>query len=98
MRLALALALYTGQRRGDHILMTWADVDKGVIQVIQETGEEGQQKTKKKVWVPIHRDLRAELDRVDRRSTRILTGERGRPLTLRDLILRGSASTSASSW
>jgi hypothetical protein len=31
--------------------------------------------------VPIHRNLQAELDRVQRRSVRILTGQRGMPLT-----------------
>ena len=68
LRLAMMLALYTGQRRSDLLRMTWADVDKGVIQVVQDGGDVGQQKTGKKVWVPIHRDLRAELDRVKRRS------------------------------
>jgi hypothetical protein len=48
MRLALMLALYTGQRQSDLIRMTWNDVDKGAIQVVQEDGVEGQQKTKKK--------------------------------------------------
>ena len=79
LRLAAALAHYTGQRRGDLLVMTWKDVDQGVIHVVHEGGVEGQEKTKKKVWVPIHRDLRVELDRVERRSTRILTGNRGRP-------------------
>jgi hypothetical protein len=82
LRLAVALALYTGQRRSDLIVMTWADVDKGMIKVVHDDGSEGQQKTKKKVSVPIHRDLRSELDRVDRRSIRILTGNRGRPFTV----------------
>ena len=62
--------------------MTWADVDTGRIQVVQEDGAEGQKKTGKKVWVPIHRDLKVELDRVERRSVMILTGERGRPFKL----------------
>jgi integrase len=81
MRLAMMLALYTGQRSSDLIRMTWADVDTGIIKVIQESGEEGQKKTKKKVWVPIHRDLRTELALVERRSVRILVGARGRPFT-----------------
>jgi integrase len=82
MRLALMLALYTGQRQSDLIRMSWNDVDQGAIQVVQEDGSEGQKKTKKKVWVPIHRNLKAELDRVQRRSVRILTGQRGLPLTI----------------
>ena len=35
--------------------------------------------------MPIHRDLKAELDRTERRSVFILTGDRGRPLTLEGL-------------
>jgi integrase len=85
MRLALMLALFTGQRQSDLVRMTWSDVDEGVIQVVQEDGVEGQKKTKKKVWVPIHRELRLELSRVKRRSVRILTGHRGRPLTIESL-------------
>lgn len=81
LRLAMVLSLYTGQRRSDVIHMTWADVDAGAVQVVQEDGTEGQKKTKKKVWVPIHRDLLSELQRVERRSTRILTGDRGLPFT-----------------
>lgn len=75
LRRALMLALYTGQRSVDLVPMTWADVDAGVIRVTQE-------KTGKRVWIPLHRDLRAELDGVVRSSTRILTGEAGRPFTL----------------
>jgi integrase len=82
MRLALMLALSTGQRPSDLIRMSWADVDKCVIQVVQEDGSEGQKKTKKKVWVPIHRNLHAEVDRVQRRSVRILTGQRGLPFSI----------------
>jgi integrase len=81
LRLALMLALYTGQRQSDLIRMTWSDVDDGAVQVVQEDGSEGQKKTKKKVWVPIHKELKAELDRVERRSVRILAGKRGRPFT-----------------
>ena len=82
LRRAMMLALYTGQRRGDLIVMTWADVDQGAIQVVRDDGMIGQQKTRKRVWVPLHRELRAELAGVSRTSTRILTGERGQPYTL----------------
>jgi integrase len=75
MRCAMALALYTGQRRGDVLRMNWSDVDHGAVQVIQE-------KTGKRAWIPLHRDLRTELSDVDRHSTRILTGDRGKPLRL----------------
>jgi Phage integrase family len=82
MRLAAMLALYTRQRQGDLIVMTWADVNTGAIRVVHGDEPEGQEKTGKKVWVPLHRDLRSDLDRVERRSTRILTGQRGRPFKL----------------
>jgi len=59
--------------------MTWSHVDQGAIQLVQEDGAMGQKKTGKRVRVPIHRDLKAELDRVERRSSFILTGDRGRP-------------------
>lgn len=69
---AMSLALYTGQRRSDLLPMSWADVDQGVIKVVQV-------KTGVRVWIPLHRDLRAVLANMERRSTRILTGDRGRP-------------------
>lgn len=75
MRHAMMLGLYTGQRCSDVLPMNWADVDRGVIAVVQE-------KTRKKVWIPLHRDLRAELETTERCSTKILTGERGRPWKL----------------
>ena len=71
---AMALALYTGQRRSDLLPMKWSDVDQGVIKVTQE-------KTGVQVWIPLHRDLRDVLAGMERRSTRILTGDRGRPWT-----------------
>lgn len=78
LRRVMMVALYTGQRASDLIKMTWRHVDAGVIQVIQE-------KTNKPAWIPLHRDLRAELERGERRSTHILVGERGRPLKLEGL-------------
>lgn len=54
-RRAVVLGLYTGQREGDCIRMTWADYDGTAIRVTQE-------KTGAKLWVPCHTALRAELD------------------------------------
>lgn len=53
-RRAIVLGLYTGQREGDCIRMTWADYDGSAIRVVQE-------KTGAKLWVPCHAALRAEL-------------------------------------
>jgi integrase len=49
----------SGQRRGDVLRMTWTDVDQGIVQVVQE-------KTGKRAWIPLHRDLRAELTSAER--------------------------------
>lgn len=55
-RLALSLMLYTGQRRSDVVRMGPSDVQHGMIYVNQE-------KTAASLWIPIHSDLQAELDR-----------------------------------
>jgi integrase len=47
-----AHALYTGQRQGDVLAMLKSDIGDGEIRVIQE-------KTRKPLWIPLHRDLRA---------------------------------------
>ncbi len=65
LRLAIALMLYTGQRIGDVCAMRWSQIDGDVIEVKQS-------KTGKTVWIPIHRELRAELSRVPRKSVFIL--------------------------
>ena len=53
-RRAYLLALYTGQRKGDLVLMTRAHRKDGAIRVLQgKTGEE--------LWMPEHRELAAEL-------------------------------------
>jgi hypothetical protein len=46
-----ALALYTGQRYSDVIKMGWSDIREGQIQVEQD-------KTSKKLWVPMHKALK----------------------------------------
>ena len=54
-RLALALALYTGQRAADLIRMGKQHVRDGGINVVQ-------QKTGARVWISMHDDLKAILD------------------------------------
>ena len=56
-RLAYALMLYTGQRRGDVIRMGWQNVRDGRISVVQ-------QKTRTRVSIPIHPALMAELQAI----------------------------------
>jgi len=77
-RLMLMLLLYTGQRIGDVLAMTWADYDGSYIKVKQE-------KTGAKVEVYCHRVLKGELERW-RASQQIigqtiLTRYDGRPLS-----------------
>jgi len=70
----ILLALYTGQRQGDVLKMTWADYDGEGIKVVQ-------QKTGTELWIPCHSVLKAHLDRwkATRASTHICTSSNGRP-------------------
>jgi integrase len=74
-RLASALLLYTGQRRSDVHRMTWADVTGASIRVVQ-------QKTGRKLAIPLHRELVAVLDTADRNHVTIINTEHGQPFTV----------------
>lgn len=69
---AVALALYTGQRLGDVLAMKWSDIESGAIWVVQE-------KTGKRLLIPIHRDLQAVLDAIPKTAVTILTNSDGLP-------------------
>jgi len=71
---AVKLALFTGQRRSDLVKMEWSQYNGEFIEV-------SQQKTGELLWIPCHKELRAELDRMPRIAKTILVGERGAPLT-----------------
>jgi len=71
---AAALALYSGQRQSDGIAMLWSDVSDGMMSVVQE-------KTGKKLLIPMHRDLRCVLPEIPRRAITILSNSRGKPWT-----------------
>lgn len=76
LRLAVKLALYTGQRPGDVCNMTWNAIQGGYIRVRQ-------QKTGTPVEIAMHPELAAELASA-RRSDRhlfILSNRQGGPLT-----------------
>src|SRR5262245_33058877 len=60
---AAALALYSGQRQGDVLKMRWTDMRDGLIAVEQ-------MKTGKKLWIPMHVDLKDVLADVARRGDR----------------------------
>jgi Phage integrase family len=55
MRRAVWLARYTGQRQADVIRMSKRDLEDGGINVVQ-------QKTGKELWIPLHEDLKAEME------------------------------------
>jgi len=74
-RLAFALMLYTGQRRGDVHRMTWADVSEGSIQVVQ-------QKIGRKLRIPLHRGLLAVLAIASRDHLTIINTQQGKPFTV----------------
>ncbi len=75
-RTAFELMLHTGQRRSDVHRMTWADIDSGSsIRVVQ-------QKTKAKLAIPLHENLRAALVKADRSHVTIVNTEFGRPFSV----------------
>lgn len=84
LHLALTLALWTGQRKGDLLALTWANYDGKHIRLIQ-------QKTGKRVIVPVGAPLRKALeeqrerhnaDQAEARSNHILLTSFGTPWTI----------------
>jgi integrase len=71
--LYFTLLRYTVQRPGDAASLTWGQYEGDTIKLRQ-------QKTKRLVEVPCHRDLRAELDAQDRNTIHILARPDGKPL------------------
>jgi integrase len=71
---AIVCALYTGQRCGDLLAMRWDALQGNVIAVQQE-------KTGKRLAIPIHSKLRVVLAAIPRRAVTILTSPEGRPWT-----------------
>ena len=71
---ATALALYTGQRQGDCLAMRWDHVAHGLIAVKQD-------KTGKRLMIPVHRELQAVLDGIEKTAVTILTTLDGVPWT-----------------
>lgn len=73
-RLAVHLLYFTGQRIGDVCKMRWSDVRGDEIHVVQ-------QKTGKRLWIPMLAELRAELERTPKKGITILTREGGLQMT-----------------
>jgi integrase len=74
LRLAVRLALDTGQRQGDLLRLPWSAFDGSTISLRQS-------KTAAFVIIPCTIELRAALESAPRRSTLILTNSRGKPWT-----------------
>jgi integrase len=74
MRLALLAGLWTGQRQGDLLSLTWAAYDGSLIRLKQS-------KTGARVVVPIARPLRTALDSAVRLAPTVLTNSRGKSWT-----------------
>ena len=74
-RTAFALHLYTGQRRSDVHRMTWRDIHEGRIRVVC-------QKTRAKLIIRLHQNLRSALEAADRKHVAILTTAYGQPFTV----------------
>lgn len=77
IKLSYYLALYTGQREEDVLRMQWNDIKDDTIHAVQE-------KTGKKVWIPIHNDLAPVLleAKKTRKGVFIVTKENGAPYTV----------------
>lgn len=72
LRRALDLALWTGQRQGDLLLLGWSAYKDGRISFRQG-------KRKRKVDMPVAGPLRAVLDAAPKKAATILTGPTGKP-------------------
>jgi integrase len=75
LRAAVALGVYTGMRESDVVALPWAAYADGHL-------EARQGKTGEPIWVPVHRRLKETLDVTPRTSDTIVTGMRGKPLTV----------------
>jgi integrase len=74
IKLALVLALWTGQRQGDLLRLPWSAYDGTHLRFRQS-------KTGRRMTMPAGMPLRALLDGTERRSPLILTNSYGRPRT-----------------
>jgi integrase len=74
IRLALILALWSGQRQGDLLRLPWSAYESPYIRLRQSKG-------RRRVAMPAGTPLRAVLDSTERRGPLILMNPRGRPWT-----------------
>jgi integrase len=74
LHLPLLLALWTGQRQGDLLRLSWSSYDGTHVRLKQS-------KTGIRVVIPVGMPLKAALDAIEKRSTIILTTSEGKPWT-----------------
>jgi integrase len=74
LHLPLLLALWTGQRQGDLLRLTWSAYDGGHIRLQQSKGRQ-------RVVIPVGAPLKAALDATPKRSPIMLTTLNGKPWT-----------------
>jgi integrase len=74
IKLALVMALWTGQRQGDLLRLPWSSYDGSHLRFRQS-------KTGRRVTMPAGTPLKVLLDGAERRSPLILTNSYGRPWT-----------------
>lgn len=70
LRMPFLLALWTGQRRGDVLRLSWGAYDGAKIRLTQSKG-------KRRVVIPLVAEMRAELDAAKRRAAVICVTSRG---------------------
>ena len=61
--IGVALAVYTGMRRGEIAALRWDDVDFGTGRIHIQRSYEGPTKTGRSRVIPLHRELKARLER-----------------------------------
>jgi integrase len=74
LKLAVTLAIWTGQRQGDLLRLRWSDYDGSKIALVQSKGG-------RRVVIPVAKALKANLDNTKRKGPLILTNLSGKPWT-----------------
>jgi len=73
-RRALALLLYTGQRRADVVKMGRQHIKDGRIMVVQQKGDH-------ELWIALHPGLKSEIDKAPKNELQLLTTQYGEPFS-----------------
>jgi integrase len=74
IRNAVDLAAHTGLRLGDLLRLSWSHVGEDAITIAS-----GKSRGRREAIIPLYDDLRDVLARIPKRSTTIMTNQRGRP-------------------